>query len=86
LWPGAGTAGGSLREHRLEPEQTHQPLGTLPIDPETILDLPRTKEWPLHGEAVALPHQGQVLGRLPKGIVIPAAPGQTNELALPGDA
>jgi hypothetical protein len=41
LVAGRRPTGGSLREHRLETEQTHQPLGPLPIEPKTLLDLPR---------------------------------------------
>ncbi len=79
-------AGRSLRTDGLEAEQTHEPLSPLPIDAEVFSDLPRAEERPLDVQAVDLPHEDQVLGRLPEWLVVPAASRQADQLALPGYA
>ena len=58
----------------------------LAVDPEALPDLSGAEERQLDVQAVDLPHQCQVLCRLPERLVVPTAPRQANKLALPGDA
>jgi len=57
----SGTAGGPLGANALEAHQSHQPLGTLAVDAESLADLAGAEEGPLDVQAVDLPHQRQVL-------------------------
>ena len=81
-----GATGRSFRAHRFEAHQSHEPLGALSVDAESLPDLPRTEERQPDVKAVDLPHKSQILRRLPERLVIPTAPRQANELALPSDA
>ncbi len=75
-------AGRSPGKYGLEAEQAQESLSPLPIDANVFPDLPRAKERPLDIQAVDLPHQGEVLGRLPERLVVAAAASQADQLTL----
>ena len=74
LVPGRGPTSRSLGVLRLEPQQSHQPLGPLSVDAQVFAHRPRTVERPLRGELVDGSHQGQVVCRLALRHVVPVAP------------
>ena len=76
----------SLGVHRLEAQQSHDPLDPLAVDPKALSNHLGAEERQFDVRVVDRPHQPEVLCRLSEWLVVPTAPRPANNLALPGDA